>query len=454
MNSKRTRRLIEAGKNVLILFLSLSAVYLLGRTQLSTEAFGAGQGWVAELISQLGGGRDGLTAGPTEGSQAAVIHPARIAVTNERGRYGVQYNTALADELYSKMPNLLADALAGAGPPRAVSEAAWQSALTRNVSSVYIDLLGNVPLHVLALSVGGGASTTSLEARARRLLLTLNDSDGVVLYYINEPDGSYYACDITSGQNLAGRLADAVEEYSPNGTLFAFEDPAQYADLAPYTMVRQDATPAPPTYAADNPVPIYDSDAVDSLLRDLSFHPQSSQAVRSSNVLTIREGSGDSLKLFDTGVVLYHAASVEDSRFSIPVQGEDLTQSEAVEAAWSLVAQAIGNRCGDARLYLLGQHEGELDLTLYFAYQLSGADVLVRQDGYAAKVTIRQNSVVDFTLQLRTYRSAADSPAPILPVTQAAAVMQALEVEGSELLLSYLDEGNGGSTLSAQWVAR
>ncbi len=454
MNRNGKHRLVEAGKNLLILLLALSAFYLLGRTQLFTEAFGASQGWVAELISLFGDGRDGLAAGPTEGNQAAVIHPARIAISNERGRYGAQYNTALVDELYSKMPNLLADALAGADPPRAISEATWKIALTRNVPSVYVDLLGNVPLHVLALSVGGGASTTSLEARTRRLLLTLDADDGVVLYYINEPDGSYYACDITSGQNLASRLSDAVEEYSPNGMLFAFEDPVQYADLAPYTMVRQDTTPAPPAYAASNPVPIYDTDAVDNLLRDLSFHPQSSQAVRSSNVLTIREGSGDSLKLFDTGVAVYHAASVEDSRFSIPVQGADLTQSEAVEAAWSLVAQAAGSRCGDARLYLLGQHEGDLGLTLYFGYQLSGADVLVRQDGYAAKVTIRQNSVVDFTIQLRAYRSASDSPAPILPVTRAVAAMQALEVEGSELLLSYLDEGNGGNTLSAQWVAR
>ena len=33
MNSKGMRRLVEAGKSLLILLLALSAVYLLGRTQ-------------------------------------------------------------------------------------------------------------------------------------------------------------------------------------------------------------------------------------------------------------------------------------------------------------------------------------------------------------------------------------------------------------------------------------
>ena len=43
----------------------------------------------------------------------------------------------------------------------------------------------------------------------------------------------------------------------------------------------------------------------------------------------------------------------------------------------------------------------------------------------------------------------------MLPVTQAAAAMRALcVVEGSELVLSYLDTGSSSDTVSAQWVAR
>ena len=49
MNSKGMRRLVEAGKSLLILLLALSAVYLLGRTQFLAEASGAARagcpGW-------------------------------------------------------------------------------------------------------------------------------------------------------------------------------------------------------------------------------------------------------------------------------------------------------------------------------------------------------------------------------------------------------------------------
>lgn len=454
MNSKGMRWLVEAGKSLLILLLALSAVYLLGRTQFLAEASGAGQGWVSGLVGFFGGDRDSLIGRPMEGGQAAVVRPVRMAVSNERGRYGGQYDTGLVDELYSKMPNLLADALTGAGEPRQVSEQRWREALTDAAPSVYLDLLGQVPLPVLAASVGGGPSGTDLEAPVRRLLLTAGQGGEAVLYYINERDGSYYACDLSTGRDLAARLADAVEEYSPNGVLFAFEDPRQYGGLAPYTMVKQDDTPAPAAYLCANPVPIYDTDEVDGLLRDLSFHPQASQTVRTSNVLSVREGSGDSLRLYDTGVAIYHAATAEDSRFPVPGEGEVRSELELVEAAWSLVERATAGRRGEARLYLIGRDSGEEDVTLYFGYQLSGADVVVRQEGYAAKVTIRQDSVVDFTLQLRTYRAASEAAAPVLPVTQAAAAMRALGVEGSELVLSYLDAGNSSDTVSAQWVAR
>ena len=103
MNSKGMRRLVEAGKSLLILLLALSAVYLLGRTQFLAEASGAGQGWVSGLVGFFGGDRDSLIGRPMEGGQAAVVRPVRMAVSNERGRYGGQYDTGLVDELYSKI---------------------------------------------------------------------------------------------------------------------------------------------------------------------------------------------------------------------------------------------------------------------------------------------------------------------------------------------------------------
>lgn len=453
MNSKGMRRLVEAGKSLLILLLALSAVYLLGRTQFLAEASGAGQGWVSGLVGFFGGDRDSLIGRPMEGGQAAVVRPVRMAVSNERGRYGGQYDTGLVDELYSKMPNLLADALTGAGEPRQVSEQRWREALTDAAPSVYLDLLGQVPLPVLAASVGGGPSGTDLEAPVRRLLLTAGQGGEAVLYYINERDGSYYACDLSTGRDLAARLADAVEEYSPNGVLFAFEDPGSMAGWPPTPWSSKTIPPLRRPICAPTPCPSTIRTRWTACCGTCPSTPR--PARRSAPPMFSPSGRAAGIPC---------GSMTPAWRFTTPprrrIPGSLSPGRGRCARSWSWWRRPglwwSGPRpaAGEARLYLIGRDSGEEDVTLYFGYQLSGADVVVRQEGYAAKVTIRQDSVVDFTLQLRTYRAASEAAAPVLPVTQAAAAMRALGVEGSELVLSYLDTGSSSDTVSAQWVAR
>ena len=51
MENKQKRRLIEWGKNALIVLLSLSALYLLGRTQLYAGGAQSGQNLFSSLLS-------------------------------------------------------------------------------------------------------------------------------------------------------------------------------------------------------------------------------------------------------------------------------------------------------------------------------------------------------------------------------------------------------------------
>ena len=91
------RRWIEWGKDVLIVLLTLSAVYLLTMTPLVRDS------GVLDLLSP----RESPGAGPSEESGEMVMLPARLAVTGEGGRYGVQYDEERLKELFPPLGALL-----------------------------------------------------------------------------------------------------------------------------------------------------------------------------------------------------------------------------------------------------------------------------------------------------------------------------------------------------------
>lgn len=142
--------------------------------------------------------------------------------------------------------------------------------------------------------------------------------------------------------------------------------------------------------------------------------------------MAVQEGA-ERLHIFKNGLVTYEAADLEDPRF--PVQGEDenLTHWEIVGSAWTFVERTLSPLCGEARLYLIGTEEGEAGGTaVLIGYQLDGAPVLVGRDGYAARVEISGGAITAFRLQLRTYTYLEEGPM-VLPELQATAALSALE---------------------------
>jgi hypothetical protein len=124
-----------------------------------------------------------------------------------------------------------------------------------------------------------------------------------------------------------------------------------------------------------------------------------------------------------------------------------------VEAARALTWNGLSQWCGNAGLYLIGTEQQDNGATVvYFGYLLDGAAVELYEDGYAARVVVRDGYISDFTLRFRTYQETADYSA-VLPEIQAAAAMKALEIHGNELMLCYLD-GEGTQRLTAGWIAR
>ena len=58
MSEKRKRRLTEWGKSLLIVLLSVSALYLVGRTQFYMDGSAIGQSWLSSVLSILPGGEE------------------------------------------------------------------------------------------------------------------------------------------------------------------------------------------------------------------------------------------------------------------------------------------------------------------------------------------------------------------------------------------------------------
>ena len=117
----RNRRLLEWGKNLLILLLACSALYLAARTQLGRGVF--------QRQSGPGGWREETSMG----EQADLVRPVRMAATLSAGdeltRYGVQYDTEGCDSLFQRAARPLMEALSCAQSPQPVSRQAWEEAL-------------------------------------------------------------------------------------------------------------------------------------------------------------------------------------------------------------------------------------------------------------------------------------------------------------------------------------
>ena len=146
------------------------------------------------------------------------------------------------ERLFSSFANPLSDALAGCSAPEQTTAAKFQAALGSKNPGVYLDFLGGVPLADLSAWLSGGrAPNQALTDTARRLLLTVTDEGDVVLYYINEDTGLYYACE-TTGIWRNG-CPSSWRASPPTGRPFAFESGGPYAILDPYTLLEGGATP-------------------------------------------------------------------------------------------------------------------------------------------------------------------------------------------------------------------
>lgn len=422
----RNRRLLEWGKNLLILLLACSALYLAARTQLGRGVF--------QRQSGPGGWREETSMG----EQADLVRPVRMAATLSAGdeltRYGVQYDTDGCDSLFQRAARPLMEALSCAQSPQPVSRQAWEEALCTG-PAIYFDLLGEIPLNTLAAWLG--AEETALEGSARRLVLVAQE-DLAELYYQQEGTYYLYAAPLVTRE----QLEEALSGLSGNRAQFAFEL-EQYAHLDPDTLLLPQS-PSLPEYTAANPLAdqVEGSELLNSQLTALSFSVDTNHIYITSGTQVIRNGN-DTLRLDEEGNLVYHALAGESTRYRLPPR-----LSDQIEECRALAQATVGALCGDGRLCLQQIRPTGETLVVEFGYVLSGAQVQVGSEGYAAQFVLEAEQITQFTLRYRRYQAAPEQ-ALVLPELQAAAALQALGRSGQELSLVYTD--NGGERLTPAW---
>lgn len=446
-NSRRRRRRnrgVERLKTILIVLLACSAVYLTGRALAQNQVSSGSQGVLGGVISLFQPQETGTQPDHSGNSQlTAAARPVRIAVCDGVNRYAVQYNATQTDKLYDSLGILLSEALTSAKAPVEIAEADWQSAL--KAPGVWFDFLGNIPLETLSAWTGEGGANRALDGSVRRIAVALDDEQGVRLYYHNESDGLYYACDTAVA--YLDHMDELIADYGGNGASFAFElkEDRGYAGLDPYVLISA-ATPTPPVYRASNPLSNLEDSLVSELQEALSFQTASYPI---PNGIRIREGQ-ETLEINRDGTVVYSTAEDTASRYPVGgAYGSDVT--ELIETTRRMTADTVGRYCASARIYLMGVEDTGETVEIRYGYCLNGTEVSLSGGACAAQFTVRNGQITAFTLHFRRYEDGGETSL-VLPERQAAAALEALQTEERELVLCYAD--SGGDTVQADWVAK
>lgn len=442
---RRHRRGVETLKSLLILLLSLSAIYLtLLILDYSKVSWAPLQGVLSLFHPQSGQDQTDIIL---SGQSSISPKPVRIAVCDGADRFASQYDTQQTDQLFDALGILLTEALSGASSPQQISEDEWRQAL--EAPGVWFDFLGAVPLDALYAWLGDGGTNSALIHSARRMAVALDTDGQVRLYYHNESDGLYYACITTVV--YTGHMDLLVSGYGSNGVFFAFElaEDSGYAELDPYVLISASAL-QPPVYHVSNPLGEISDDIVTALQQAVSFQPQSNSVYPVANGIRIREGR-ETLEISRDGTVVYHAGDGDSLRYPI-AGGENASLFTLTEATWRLAADTVGRWCGTARLYLMGvEEQSDGSILVSYGYTLNGAEVALPDGACAARFLVQKGQITDYTLSFRSYEQTGQTSL-VLREQQAAAALGALDPEGRELVLCYSDTGS--DAVQAGWIAR
>ena len=415
---REKKRLVELGKDLVILLLIASALLL-----------GARSGVIERLRRNIDPSRETGGAVATNVSAAAVPFAVAVVGENAGGRCGLTCGVARVGETYDRFSAALGEALGSSGEPEQITERQWRAALTG--PGVYFDFLYDQPLSLLAVWLGTEIDGGAASHTARRICLSL-EGEGLALYYIRARYGEYYRCATAlSSSTLSARL----RENTANGALFAFEID-ENTGVDPYVLLEPGIQSFARVTAANS---LRDSTVLASLPGLFEFSSVRSYSESDGTVFVEGEAT---MRVTTGGTVNYRSKSG-----GLALGAEDMSAQAAVEAARRLCQNGPGASCGAASLGLSSlRYEQESD-TYYISFEYAVDGVPVRlTEGAAAELTVSHGVLQEAVLRYRSYSAEAEAVRP-LPREQALAAADAMG--GSTLTLTYVDTMRG---VSLQWL--
>ncbi|MFI3255120.1 MAG: hypothetical protein R3Y63_12430 [Eubacteriales bacterium] len=414
--------MIEMIKNLIIVFLSCSALFLLSQVEIfsrvSTYLLDDTVQTVKEVDllfeEQLGG-----------------VLPLAVVALDDMGQRGLQYEEGIED-FFSLSSQILKEALGNLTTVEEISFQEFQQLLT-TAPSLYFQWGKEIPLVLLESYLSDG-QLGEREGTVSGILLS-PWKEGMALIY--QSKDRYYACPVVALEE--GRLEAVIDHLGGEALAYAFSLEG-YELVEPLTLV----SPVPLSKMVYRGSTAISSD-LSGLLEILGFQSSANAQYSSSDGLVVR-GSTDSLRLSDEGQITYQGE--EQTRYFLPKEGTSITLFEQVEGARRFASQILQDLETIPQLQFYGiQQEGE-GLWIQFSATLDGVPLAFGDSLVAAEFLLVEEAIQEFSLWYRHYLP-LEIETPILPIRQAQDIMETFVLDG--LLLVYQDSGR--ETVSATWVS-
>ncbi len=410
------KRFKEPLKTLLILLLTASAVFLAWKGSLFSAFFPAERSAVTPAPE------------PDQQSCTAAALPMAAAVTGPGGLCcGVKYDADAMAELYEGFGAVLSETLGSAEEPAVIGRAVWQDRLQDE--SLFLDYGFPLPISALAAWVGVEAGWAGTETASAFLMD--HSGTGTVRLSYRGGDGRYFQCATAASWST---LRSILEEYRPNGAIFAFELP-ELRGCDPFLLVLEQLPPLRRVLAS------YDRTAAASAFAELFGINLAGQGrYTEADGTLVYPGESRVLRLWADGSISFSAA------------GEDALQArgaaEQIEKTRKLLESIHAAYAGEESLELRGAETGEEgERILSFSYVLNGVRLDISA-GSAARAVWKEDRLTELLVRPRSYRR-MESTVDLLPEKQAAAAAGSIQ-RGAAARLILPDGGEGH--LEPTWI--
>ncbi len=420
-------KISEFSKTVLIVLLTVSAIFLTGRTWLT--AVGSNGDWRTLFNKDTVNLPVAYNEYEEINSVITLLTPLRATVKSESG-FCTLPNANAVSGLFERTRVSMNEALSTAKDMQTVDKNAWRRALDGDM--VFYDFEGYIPLDALAL-LGTG---TSVEFPSVRYLVLSADDDGTVSVYCKDKEGNYLRF-ATEAQ--ATNLRAILTGYPGDGSEFVYKTiPSADTMLttAPYT----DGTLARESVITD----ISSSDTnrmISVILEDLGFNSYTTKAYPETDTTRVYVEDLDTLRVSSDGTLQFYAPSADNGTYTAPT---GLDKANILADGATILRNAVGIYSGDASVYLIDCYTDSQTgrFVLLFGIHSDGVPVKTEK-GYAARLEYCGNVVTSGDMRIAAYKK-TDGTAPLLPAVQAYAAMK----DGGELGLRYV---YGETAYSKNW---